>query len=160
LGLWLWCLAPLSCFITGFVTRLTRQVPLVEQKLPTLPENLRSPPVFLWSSCYSIFSFMCMFCRSLFVLLYFFFCSLRCLFFFDIWILITHIFSIYGFWLPIFFRYMDSDYPYFFDIWILITRIFSTYGFWLPVFFRWILITLLIYLQTLQQYFSYIVAVG
>ena len=125
LGLWLWCLAPLSCFITGFVTRLTRQVPLVEQKLPTLPENLRSPPVFLWRSCYSILSFMCMFCRSLFVILYFFFCSLRCLFFFDIWILITHIFSIYGFWLPVFFRYMDSDYPYFFDIWILITRIFS-----------------------------------
>ena len=29
--------------------------------------------------CYSIFSFMCMFCRSLFVLLYFFFWSLCCL---------------------------------------------------------------------------------
>ena len=32
---------------------------------------------------------MCMFCRSLFVLLYFFFWSLCCLFFFDIQILIT-----------------------------------------------------------------------
>jgi hypothetical protein len=42
--------------ITGFVTRLTRQVPLVELELLTLPE-------------YSIFSFMCMFCRSLFILL-------------------------------------------------------------------------------------------
>ena len=31
--------------------------------------------------------FMCMFCRSLFVLLYFFFWPLRCLFFFDIQIL-------------------------------------------------------------------------
>ena len=31
-----------------------------------------------WGSCYSIFSFMCMFCRSLFVLLYFFFWSLCC----------------------------------------------------------------------------------
>jgi hypothetical protein len=46
-------------------------------------------PGFSWGSCYSIFSFMCMFCRSLFVLLYFFFghcvvCS-----------------SIYGFWLPL-----------------------------------------------------------
>jgi hypothetical protein len=30
-------------------------------------------PGFQWSSCYSIFSFMCMFCRSLFVLLSFFF---------------------------------------------------------------------------------------
>jgi hypothetical protein len=36
--------------------------------------------------CYSIFSFLCMFCRSL---LYFFFCPLWCLFFFDIRILIT-----------------------------------------------------------------------
>ena len=32
--------------ITGFVTRLTRRVSLVEQELPTLPEHLRSPPVF------------------------------------------------------------------------------------------------------------------
>ena len=40
-------------------------------------------------SCYSIFSFMCMFCRSLFVLLYFFFWPLCCLFFFDIRILIA-----------------------------------------------------------------------
>jgi hypothetical protein len=38
---------------------------------------------------YSIFSFMCMFCRSLFVLLYFFFWPLSNLFFFDIQILIT-----------------------------------------------------------------------
>ena len=36
-------------------------------------------PGFQWSSCYSIFSFMCMFCRSLFVLLSFFFWPLRCL---------------------------------------------------------------------------------
>ena len=32
---------------------------------------------------------MCIFCRSLFVLLYFFFWPLCCLFFFDIWILMT-----------------------------------------------------------------------
>ena len=31
---------------TGFVTRLTWRVPLVEQELLTLPENLSSPPVF------------------------------------------------------------------------------------------------------------------
>jgi hypothetical protein len=40
-------LVVLSSFmiITGFVTRLTRWVPIVEQNLPTLPENLSSPPV-------------------------------------------------------------------------------------------------------------------
>jgi hypothetical protein len=46
-------------------------------------------PGFEWGSCYSIFSFMCMFCRSLFVLLYFFFWPLCCLFFLDIRNLIT-----------------------------------------------------------------------
>jgi hypothetical protein len=35
-----------SRFITGFVTRITRLVPLVEQELLTLPEHLISPPVF------------------------------------------------------------------------------------------------------------------
>jgi hypothetical protein len=72
-----------------FVTRLTRQVSFVEQELPTLPEHLSSPPVFSGGSCYLIFSFICMFCRSLFVLLHFFFWLLCCLSFFDIQILIT-----------------------------------------------------------------------
>jgi hypothetical protein len=36
---------PLSWLITMFVTRLTRRVPLVEQKLPTLSEHQCSPPV-------------------------------------------------------------------------------------------------------------------
>jgi hypothetical protein len=40
-------------------------VPLVEQELHALPEHLS----FKWCSCYPIFSFMCMFCRWLFVLL-------------------------------------------------------------------------------------------
>ena len=75
--------------ITGFVIRLTRRVPLVEQELLTLPEHPRSPPVFSRGSCYSIFIFMCMISRSLFVLLYFFFWPLCCLFFFDIRNLIT-----------------------------------------------------------------------
>ena len=35
-----------SWLITGFVTRLTRRVSLVEQELLTLPERLSSPPVF------------------------------------------------------------------------------------------------------------------
>ena len=46
-----------------------------------------------WGSCYLIFSFICMLCRSLFVLLYFFFWPLCCLFFFDIRILITPLVS-------------------------------------------------------------------
>jgi hypothetical protein len=36
---------PHSWLVTRFVTRLTRRVPLVEQELLTLPENLSSPPV-------------------------------------------------------------------------------------------------------------------
>ena len=72
-----------------FATRLTRGASLVEPELPTLSEHLGSPPVF--DPCYSIFSFICMFCRSLFILLYFFsfghcvVCSA----------------SIYAFWLPL-----------------------------------------------------------
>ena len=65
----------------------SRQVPLVEQELLTRPEHLSS-----WGSCFSIFSFMCMFCKSLFVLLYFYFLPFCCLFF-DIWILITSLIS-------------------------------------------------------------------
>ena len=37
---------PHSWLINGFVTILTRRVPLVEQELFTLPEHLSSPPVF------------------------------------------------------------------------------------------------------------------
>ena len=48
---------------------------------------------FQWGSCYLIFSFICMFCRSLFVLLSFFFWPLSCLFFFDLRILITPLVS-------------------------------------------------------------------
>jgi hypothetical protein len=83
---------PHSRLITGFITRLTRRVPLVEHELLTLPEHLSSPP-FLLGSCYSVFSFICMFCRSLFVLLYFFFWPLCCRFFFDICILIAPLVS-------------------------------------------------------------------
>ena len=36
---------PHSWLITGFVTRLTRRVSLVEQELPSLQEHLSSPPV-------------------------------------------------------------------------------------------------------------------
>ena len=76
---------PPSWLITGFVTRLTQRMPLVGPELLTIPEHLSSHPV----SCYSIFSVICMFCRSLFVLLYFFF-----------WPLLSVL------------RFTDSDYPF------------------------------------------------
>ena len=64
-----------------------------------IPEHTSSPPVFQWGLCYSIFGFLCMFCGSLFVLLYFFFWPLCCLFFFDIRILITPLVSSsYSYW--------------------------------------------------------------
>ena len=50
-------------------------------------------PGFFVGSCYSIFSFMCMFYRPLFVLLYYFFWSLCCLFFFHLRILTTSLVS-------------------------------------------------------------------
>jgi hypothetical protein len=63
-------------------------------------ETVLSPPEeSLGGSCYSIFSFICMVCRSLFVLLYFYFWPLFCLFFFDIRFLIAplrqHIWNFY-----------------------------------------------------------------
>jgi len=41
-----------------FVTRVTRPVSLVEQKLPPIAEQLSSTqPLILWGSCRSIFQF-------------------------------------------------------------------------------------------------------
>ena len=72
-----------------YVHVLTRRVPLVEQVLLTLPDHLSSPPVF--SGVRVTGSLV--FCRALFVLLYFFCWPLCCLFFFDIRILITPLVS-------------------------------------------------------------------
>jgi hypothetical protein len=44
---------------------------------------------FYWGSCYSIFSFISMFCTFVFVLLPFFLWPLSCLSFFDLRILLT-----------------------------------------------------------------------
>ena len=52
-----------------------------------------SSQVLYGGRCYSIFSFMFMFCRSLFVFLYFFFWPLCCLFFFNIQIMIIPLVS-------------------------------------------------------------------
>ena len=72
----------------GFI----RQVPLVQQELPTLPEHLSSPPVFSGVFVTQSSVFCVMFCRSLFVLLNFFFLPFCCLSF-DLWILITPLVS-------------------------------------------------------------------
>ena len=66
----------------GFITLMKYR--LSSKLLFSLPNNGHNI-----SSCYSIFSFIFMFCRSLFVLSYFFFWPLCCLFLFDIQLLIT-----------------------------------------------------------------------
>ena len=77
----------------GFILKgFIRQVSLEEQELPTLPEHLSSPP-FLCGVFVTQSSVFCvMFCRSLFVLLNFFFLPLSCLFF-DLRMLITSLVS-------------------------------------------------------------------
>ena len=62
----------LSSFMTRFVTRLIRRVPLVEQELLTFSEHLSSPPVFSGVHVTRSLVLYVMFCRSLFVLLSFF----------------------------------------------------------------------------------------
>jgi len=84
---------PHSWLITGFITRLTRRVPLVEQELLTLPDHPSSSPVFNGVRVTRSLVLCVWFCRSLFVLLYFFCWPLYCLFFFDIRILITPLVS-------------------------------------------------------------------
>ena len=77
---------PHSRLVTGFITRLTRRVPLVE--LLTLPENLRSPPDFSGVRVTRSFvSCVCFVDRCLS------FWPLCCLFFFDIRILIAPLVS-------------------------------------------------------------------
>jgi hypothetical protein len=81
---------PHSRLITGFVTRLTRRVPLVEQELLTLPEHLSSPPVFTRVRVTrSLVLYVCFVDRCLF------FCT------FSFGHCVVYSSSIYGFWLPI-----------------------------------------------------------
>jgi len=92
---------PHSWFINGFVTRLARRGAGTAHPSGALEFT----PGFYWGSCYPIFSFMCMFCRSLFVLLFFFFWPLCCLFFdlriligiFKLFLICTHISNMYVF---------------------------------------------------------------
>jgi len=76
---------PHSWLITGLIIIVTRRMPIVEPELHTLPEHPVSSGV-----CVPRSLVLCvMFCRSLFVLLSFFFGSLCCLPFFDLRILIN-----------------------------------------------------------------------
>ena len=78
-----------SRLITGFVTRLRRRVPLVEQERLTLPEHLSSPPVFSGVRLTrSLVLYVCFVDRCLS------FCTIS----------LNHCVvcsSIYGFWLPL-----------------------------------------------------------
>jgi hypothetical protein len=81
---------PHSRLITGFVTILTRWVPLVEQELLTLPEHLSSPPVFSGARVTrSLVLYVCFIDR----------CLSFCTFSFGHCVVCSS--SIYGFWLPL-----------------------------------------------------------
>ena len=81
---------PHSWLITGFVSRLTRREPLVEQELRTLLDHLSSPPIFSGVRvARSLVLCVCFVERCLS-----FFCwPLCCLFFFDLWIQTTTLVS-------------------------------------------------------------------
>ena len=80
-----------SWIITGFVTRVTRHVPHVEQELLIRPEHLRSPTDFSEVRVALSLVVCGVLCRSLFVFL--------SLFFWDHGIVYP---SIYSCWLPLF----------------------------------------------------------
>jgi hypothetical protein len=82
---------PHSWCITGFAATLTRRVSLVEQELPTIPEHLSSLPVFIGvRATWSLVLYLCFVDR----------CSSFCTFSFD-HVAVWFFFSIYGFWLPL-----------------------------------------------------------
>ena len=79
-----------TAFITGFVTRLTRRVPLVEQELLTFPKHLSSSPVFSEIRVPpSLVLYVCFVDR----------CLSFCTFSFVHCVVCSS--SIYGFWLPL-----------------------------------------------------------
>ena len=81
---------PHSRLTTGFVTRLTRRVPLVEQELLTLPEHLISSPVLSGVRvARSLVLYVCFVDR----------CLSFCTFSFGHCVVCSS--SIYGFWLPL-----------------------------------------------------------
>ena len=108
----------LKIALIGFVTRVTWQMPLVEQELFTLPEHMNSHLVFSEVCITRSLVFSLVFCKSLFILLSFSFWP-YCLSFFDLWLLITPLVSCYmSFW--------PLCCLSFFDLWILITPLVSS----------------------------------
>ena len=142
---------PHAWLITGFVTRLTRRLPLVEQELLTLPEQLISPPVF--SGVRVI--------RSL--VLYVCFVD-RCLSFCTYYLYYICSSSIYGFWLPlwylqtllgfrvaqslvfrvVFYRYCLSFYPVYFAFVLSVLRFTSSDYYPFEIFILFVSIVLTI----------------
>jgi hypothetical protein len=86
--------------LTLFVTRLKWMVPLVEQELLTLPEYLSSPPVFSGVRVTrSLVLYVCFVDR----------CLSFCTFSFGHCVVSSS--SIYGFWLPLWFRCVFRRWP-------------------------------------------------
>jgi hypothetical protein len=100
---------PHSWLINWFVTRLTRRVPLVEHELPTLPEHLSSPSVFIGVRVtQSLVLCVCFVNR----------CLSFCTFSFGRCVVCSS--SIYGFWLPLW--YLQT-------LWFLIVDNSDIFGF-------------------------------
>ena len=136
---------------------------LVEQELLTLPEHLRSSPVFSGIRVTrSLCLYVCFVDRYL-SFCTFFFWPLCCLFFFDIRFLITPLWYLVAIVLSVLLRYTDSDYPPLVSCGHCVVCSSSIYGFWWPPFgILWplcclfffdirILITPLWYLQTFLE---------
>ena len=94
--LWIQCVPekqrsfPHSWLATGFVTRLTQRVPLVEQELHTLPEHMSSSPVFSGVRVTRSLDLCVCFVDR---------CLSFCTFSFGHYVVCSS--SIYGFWLPL-----------------------------------------------------------
>jgi len=91
---------PHSWINTGFVTRVTRRMSLVQQELFTLSEHMSSPSILSRVRFGRSLVFCVVFCRSLFVL-------------FCLAILLAN--SVYGLWLPIWYlQTLNCNYIQFF----------------------------------------------
>jgi hypothetical protein len=101
---------PHSRFITGFVTRLTRWVPLVEQEMLTLPEHLSSHPVFSGVRVTrSLVLYVCCVDR----------CLSFCTFSFGHCVVCSS--STYGFWLPLWYlQTLLNNLGKYTQIWLLL----------------------------------------
>ena len=85
-----WCKLEIEKY--GTKLQATRGVPLLEHEHLSFRTTRVHPRILVGLRC-SIFSFICMFCRSLFVLWLFFFWPFYCLSFFDLWTLVTPLVS-------------------------------------------------------------------